>query len=125
MNARQELIDDVRRCAEAGLSAGQAAAELGITRNAIIGQALRNGIKFHGQPGQGRPRKPKPASVLARKPKLISIPVPHVVSPKSDWKSKPSFRCAWAGCTCEVTPGQMLCLPHSKKPLFGPAVSCA
>lgn len=105
------------------MSTSQAAAELGITKNAVIGLANRRGIKFEGKwtyPTAHKPREPKPRPAL-----IASAPTPHVVTPKSDWKPKPSLRCPWLGCIRTTEPGQMLCPEHQKKPLFGSVAVCS
>ena len=53
-----ETIEKLKALAQPGVSFGQAAKALGMTRNAVAGLAYRNNIKFYGKsgPGRGRPR---------------------------------------------------------------------
>lgn len=102
------LIAAVRRCAEAGMSAMQAADRLStserpLTKGSIIGLANRNGIKFGAKPGTRKPR-----AVQESKPR----PTP----------SGP--RCSWAGCGHDAHPGDMFCYSHSRMPLFGKVTPC-
>lgn len=123
-----ELIDAVRRCAEAGMSANQAAAATGLpSRNAAIGLAHRNGIKFSSDPScpvdavrmPKIKRAPKP---VTHKPKPAAVTglALHVVRAKSDnWKTKPpGLRCSWASCEREAEPGDMFCFGHTRMPLM-------
>lgn len=138
------LIAAVRRCAEAGMSAMQAADELStperpLAKGSIIGLANRNGIKFSGTQFGGRNylctltshvRTSKP-----RKPRAVREPKPprptpsalalHVVTPRRDWKPKlPGPRCSWVGCEHDARLGDMFCYSHSRMPLFGKVTPC-
>lgn len=69
-----ERVERLRALAADGLSASQIAAQMDVTRNAVIGAALRFGIEM------GRGRRPSPA------PKE---PAPHVEPPPPAPKSAP------------------------------------
>lgn len=55
----------LRELADQGLSASQAGARLGITRNAVLGMAFRHKIKFHGPMGRPMAKKVETSEVKA------------------------------------------------------------
>ena len=59
-----ERVTKLSLLIDAGYSAGQAAAAMGCTRNAIIGIAHRKHLQLHGQ---GSPRLERPKIVKARR----------------------------------------------------------
>lgn len=70
-----------RRLAE-GWSASEVAAELGVTRNSVIGRAGRLGVKLMFKSSDGprvqRPRYRKPSGLVARpKERPVEIPAPR------------------------------------------------
>lgn len=63
-----ETIEAVAKLASSGLSGAKIAAQLGITRNAAVGLAFRNGIKLDGAPAGGRPKRKDPVVVIKEIP---------------------------------------------------------
>jgi GcrA cell cycle regulator len=87
MSWTNHSLDALRDCALRGLSAREAAIELGRTRNAVIGAARRNRIQWKHSPGptprDARKRRPRPPKYSAptperttpfRKPPKESLP---------------------------------------------------
>src|SRR5262245_10969262 len=60
-----ERIDLLKRCLDAGLSCGQTAREIGVTRNAVIGKINRLGLSRRKDVVR-RQQEERPAATLAR-----------------------------------------------------------
>ena len=73
-----ERIAQLHKCVTAGLTCSQIAAEIGVTRNAVIGKLHRLGLTTGGRPGR-RPlgltqrMPPAPASAPRRQTRLTRI----------------------------------------------------
>jgi len=129
----QEVVDAVRRCAETGMTTAQAGAQLGMTRNAVIGLAHRKGINFERGRWNHRPAKPKPQRTARTPFRKSHLKLPEespTIEPddkviEAKPKRRPSPRCGWSGCAASIEPGLMFCDEHRRKPLFGRVVTCA
>ena len=65
-------IEAIRQCASDGMTATEAAAKLGTTRDSVYNATRRHSIKFTAQEPRGLSKKPKPAKVAkpAAKPPM-------------------------------------------------------
>lgn len=112
-----ELIDAVRRCAKAGMTAEAAATHLTtakrpLTRDAVIGLANRNGIKF----GQ-RARVARPAPAVLPPKELKPQTGFGTVQARMAMK-KPPAACSWLRCTNAALQGDMFCYQHGRRGLL-------
>src|SRR5262249_21346183 len=62
-----QRVEQLHKCVTAGLTCSQIAAEIGVTRNAVIGKLHRLGLTTGGRPG----RRP-----LGMAPRMRSLPAP-------------------------------------------------
>ncbi len=73
------VIERLRYLAEDGMTSGQIAATLGLTRNAVIGKMSREGIQLARKPSRGSmaaPKPRKPPSKLKPSPKTNPMTPP-------------------------------------------------
>jgi GcrA cell cycle regulator len=83
-----ERVDLLKSCLEAGLSCGQIAREIGVTRNAVIGKIHRLGLS-RGRPTAGQAERPgtptRRSATLLRRRIMRSVyadaPTPAVEDP--------------------------------------------
>ncbi len=123
-----ELIADVRRCAEDGLTLGATAAELTtparqLSRSSIAGIAHRNAIKFTPKASTGPRKQRKPPQPKIKDPLLtalqhVSRPNFATVSSTRPFIKPPQSRCSWADCASRAEPGDMFCHSHGRKGLM-------
>lgn len=101
-----EVIDQVRAQAEAGLSAREIASELGVTRNVVIGLCSRRGITLKGAtkgpPARKGTAQKRERSVKARSSLPDVKPVPVMMVPPTPPSATPisilelnDARCRW------------------------------
>jgi GcrA cell cycle regulator len=64
-----ERIEQLKSCFDAGLSCGQIAREIGVTRNAVIGKLSRLGLS---RPRAARPRPPERKPANSWRPRLVT-----------------------------------------------------
>lgn len=116
-----ELINAVRRCAEAQMSYAETADELTthihpLNRSAIAGIAYRNGIAFTKKKSTNVARKPKDRRTIRKAlPATLSI-TPTFGSIARNVRA-PGAACSWLGCTSHAVEGDMFCYQHYKKQL--------
>lgn len=98
------------------MSCAEAGAKLGITRNAVIGLAHHNGIKFARKARLHR-------AIAARRPKFKPLPKPRPrlehIPQKPVVLLPPRLGCSWHGCARDSEPGDMFCRGHGRVPLLG------
>jgi hypothetical protein len=117
----EEFISAVRRCAEAGMSANQAAAELStpaqpITRAAVIGAAHRNEITFTGKGGGSRSQ---PRTMISGALPEDYVPRPVTATTVHARRlATQAVTCSWDGCTNAAEPGDMFCYQHYRRGLL-------
>ena len=79
-------IAAIRQCAADGMTATEAAAKIGTTRDAIYNATRRHGIVFTKQEPRGLSQKPKPAKRAAPKPRKQPAPAPMDCRVCGDWQ---------------------------------------
>jgi GcrA cell cycle regulator len=73
-NWTEERVQQLRTCVDAGLTCSQIAAEIGVTRNAVIGKIHRLGLSSGRRPGAlARRMRAEPVRPRARPTRLAQI----------------------------------------------------
>ena len=73
-NWTEERVQQLRTCVDAGLTCSQIAAEIGVTRNAVIGKIHRLGLSSGRRPGAlARRMRAEPVRARARPSRLAQI----------------------------------------------------
>ena len=99
-NWTAEAVDQLRAIAAKGLSASQIGAEIGVSRNAIIGKALRVGIELQYKPKPARPKPPRQPRMISKK-RLAPVIVP--MAPEPDARNRTLLELKRRDCRYPVT----------------------
>lgn len=97
-----DRLEAIRKLAAEGLSGGEIAARLGLTRNAVIGLAFRNKIELHGNAAIAKRREARLAQQrqTVRRPRPPSpaptaTPAPVILPPRGDPGQFALSGCKW------------------------------